>query len=100
MEVRPATAPSHASGRPPLPCRISTRKPTMIAVIAAMPESAVALRSILAKRSSRPSPRRPRIVSLRPPRGQDAEGGQDPERHDTLAGVAANRLRGEYQHAS
>src|SRR5262245_1228509 len=39
----------------------------MIAVITAMPASAVAWMSIWRKRSSRPSPRRPRIVSLRPP---------------------------------
>src|SRR5262245_57936540 len=40
---------------------------TMIAPITTMPASAVAARSICLKRSSRPSPRRPRIVSLRLP---------------------------------
>src|SRR5690349_5823920 len=38
----------------------------MTAVISASPLTAVARRSICAKRSSRPSPRRPRTVSLRP----------------------------------
>src|SRR6516225_1756137 len=40
---------------------------TMIARITARPASAVAWMSIIRKRSSRPSPRSPRIVSLRPP---------------------------------
>src|SRR6516225_5826519 len=40
---------------------------TMIARITARPASAVACMSIIRKRSSRPSPRSPRIVSLRPP---------------------------------
>src|SRR5690242_10383875 len=53
---------------PSLPWAISTRKAMMIAVITAVPAMAVAWRSIFAKRSSRPSPRRPRMVSLRPPR--------------------------------
>src|SRR6201985_2006660 len=38
----------------------------MTAVISTSPVTAVARRSICAKRSSRPSPRRPRTVSLRP----------------------------------
>src|SRR6516165_8532599 len=42
----------------------------MTAVITATPASAVAWMSIMRKRSSRPSPRRPRIVSLRPPRSR------------------------------
>ena len=40
---------------------------TSAAPRATMPAKAVARRSISAKRSSRPSPRSPRIVSLRPP---------------------------------
>src|SRR5262245_53862516 len=44
----------------------------MIAVITAIPASAVAWMSIWRKRSSRPSPRRPRIVSLRPPKRNTA----------------------------
>src|SRR5262249_36958007 len=46
----------------------STTKATMVAVITASPAIAVAWMSISRNRSSRPSPRRPRIVSLRPPR--------------------------------
>src|SRR6185312_9466013 len=53
---------------PSLPYAISTRKAMMIATITARPDTAVAWMSIFAKRSSRPSPRRPRMVSLRPPR--------------------------------
>src|SRR4051794_367034 len=42
-------------------------KATMIAVMTATPAIAVAPTSICRKRSSRPSPRSPRMVSLRPP---------------------------------
>src|SRR5262249_51849691 len=40
---------------------------TITARIKTMPANAVAWMSIIRKRSSRPSPRRPRTVSLRPP---------------------------------
>src|SRR5262245_6126141 len=64
----PPIAPSHAYGCPSCPRATSTTKATMIAVITTRPAIAVAARSIRWKRSSRPSPRRPRIVSLRPPK--------------------------------
>src|SRR5262245_23033574 len=44
----------------------------MIAVMTATPARAVAWTSIWRKRSSRPSPRSPRIVSLRPPSSNSA----------------------------
>src|SRR5262249_55064903 len=62
-----AIAPSHEYGDPLRPRAISTTNATMIAVITADPATAVAWMSICLNRSSRPSPRNPRIVSLRPP---------------------------------
>src|SRR5262245_44492446 len=64
----PPIAPSHEYGAPSSPRATSTRNATMIAVITTRPAMAVAAMSICRNRSSRPSPRRPRIVSLRPPR--------------------------------
>src|SRR5579871_2369607 len=60
-------APSHVKGAPLRPRATSTRKARMIAAMTARPAKAVAWMSISRKRSSRPSPRSPRIVSLRPP---------------------------------
>src|SRR5262245_32413984 len=61
-------APSCAYGLPSWPRATSMRNAPMIAVITTIPAIAVAATSIWRKRSSRPSPRIPRIVSLRPPR--------------------------------
>src|SRR5262245_14322360 len=60
-------APSQVNGAPLLPRATSTKNAMMIAVITTMPANAVAWRSIWRNRSSLPSPRKPRMVSLRPP---------------------------------
>src|SRR5262249_9790705 len=66
--VRPPIAPSQPYGEPSWPRASSTTKAMMIALSTASPARAVAWVSIWRERSSRPSPRSPRIVSLRPPK--------------------------------
>jgi hypothetical protein len=57
----------------------------------AIPAIAAAWISICRKRSSRPSPRRPRIVSLRPPnKDESAESGHDRERDDAAPETASD----------
>ena len=70
--ARPPIAPSWTKGVPSRPCAHSQAHETMIAVIRTRPVRAVAARSMRAQRSSRPSPRIMRIVSLRPPRTSSA----------------------------
>ena len=66
----------------------------MIAVITGRPESAVAARSMRAQRSSRPSPRIARIVSLRPPEDEHrGDGDEERERRQPGLQVAALPLR-------
>src|SRR5690242_3462533 len=57
---------SQSYGLPLFPWAVATSQATIRATITASPAVAVACRSICAKRSSRPSPRSPRMVSLRP----------------------------------
>src|SRR4029077_18227285 len=68
----PAMAPSCTNGVPSRPCAHSQPQAMMIELITTRPASAVAARSMRAQRSSRPSPRNMRIVSLRPPSASTA----------------------------
>src|SRR5690242_592875 len=57
---------SQSYGLPLCPRAVATSQATIRATSRTRPVTAVAWRSIRAKRSSRPSPRSPRMVSLRP----------------------------------
>src|SRR5581483_6034483 len=59
-------ASSQSYGLPLCPRAVAISQATIRATITASPATAVACKSIWAKRSSRPSPRSPRMVSLRP----------------------------------
>src|SRR3954465_3765457 len=65
MYARPATAPSWPYGLPSWPLAISTSQQPITTVIRTAPVAAVAVRSIIAQRSSRPGPPSPCTVSLR-----------------------------------
>src|SRR6185437_15701921 len=74
---------SQSYGLPLWPRAIATSQATIKATSRASPVIAVARRSICAKRSSRPSPRSPRIVSLRPASRKNRPNAVRPTREPT-----------------
>src|SRR5262245_47389362 len=74
---------SQPYGLPLCPRVMATSQATISATIRTDPATAVACRSICAKRSSRPSPRSPRTVSLRPASKKNRPNAVRPTREPT-----------------
>src|SRR5829696_576263 len=93
----PPTAASCPYGPPSRPWAISQSQQPRMTVSVTTPESAVARRSIIDQRSSRPGPPRPWSVSLaRADREGERDHGHDREGLDAGAGVVSDRERGEH----